>query len=57
MKSNSIDKKKCIMHIRSGDDFILNTFHPIYVYPPSAYYKKIITKYIIPRISFRYKEF
>lgn len=45
--NNSLDEKICLMHIRSGDEFITknNCTHPLYVLPPLAYYKKIIDDY------------
>jgi hypothetical protein len=42
-----LNERICLMHIRSGDEFITknNCTHPIYVLPPLAYYKKIIDEY------------
>mgnify|MGYP003985618975 CR=1 FL=1 len=35
----------CLIHIRSGDQFINSKTHPSYVQPPFNYYTKIIDKY------------
>ena len=37
-----INKKICLIHIRSGDIFAKHIFNPSYVQPPLNYYKKII---------------
>jgi len=39
-----LDKRICVMHVRSGDLF-KNVVHPEYTQPPLAYYTKIINTY------------
>tara|TARA_B110000211_G_C14012977_1_gene524076 strand:+ start:17 stop:883 length:867 start_codon:yes stop_codon:yes gene_type:complete len=48
----SLDENICLIHIRSGDLFNMNTPHSGYVQPPLNYYKKIINDF-----KYKFKKF
>tara|TARA_B100001063_G_C16735578_1_gene541810 strand:+ start:850 stop:1716 length:867 start_codon:yes stop_codon:yes gene_type:complete len=52
VKLSPLDENICVIHIRSGDLFNINTPHSGYVQPPLNYYKKIINDF-----NYKFKKF